>query len=262
MQPQFSKLCFLLTPKPKLQSMLQYNKWMFFALAAVVSPSFGQCEFVGISVSSSDSGYVQLYHPAFFLFGADENTGGFDNLCHWTVTTMDGDIVQDTITTGWWETQSFMLFDHTVSVTDSMQVSLTLTSPVEAQACCCMDTLVWAESEVVGSSFGNWAVLNPFNAGVHCDVTSVALTATGPTRPSLFPQPATTHFTIASTAEIAEIWVYNLLGERVSVYSVHRRQQQFSVGHLPAGHYVVLTIDQFGRKQSSLPLVVASASHR
>lgn len=34
----------------------------------LVSPvAFGQCQNVDVSVSSSDTSYVQLYHPGFFL---------------------------------------------------------------------------------------------------------------------------------------------------------------------------------------------------
>ena len=68
--------------------MLRFHSLTF--LLVLVLAAKAQCEFVGVSVSASDTGLVQLYHPGFFFFGATPNVGGYDNVWYWTIYDMEG----------------------------------------------------------------------------------------------------------------------------------------------------------------------------
>lgn len=130
--------------------------------------SIAQCSDVSLLVSSSDTTYVQLYHPALFLIPS-----GDANICYWTVTTFSGELVHSDTTSGDFEAQSFSYFDHSVPVTDSMKVTLIIENPVEDITCAINDTLFWEETEVIpGVFFGNWAILSD-NGGVEGAAYSV-----------------------------------------------------------------------------------------
>ena len=201
------------------------------------------CDFVNISVSSADTGYANLYHPGFFLFGATQNIGGYDNECFWTVSSMGGDILHEAVTIGDWASQSFMIFEHEVALDDSMLVELVLTSPLEEFDCCMMDTLVWVENNTIPQfPWGNWDFVN-LNVGADC------MTATGVddfktyAAPSFFPQPASDRFWIDDLANIAKLDLYNLSGKRVAEFSVESRNQSFEIQGLPNGIYFVKMLD-------------------
>ena len=130
--------------------------------------SIAQCSDVSLLVSSSDTTYVQLYHPALFLIPS-----GDANICYWTVTTFSGELVHSDTTSGDFEAQSFSYFDHSVPVTDSMKVTLIIENPVEDITCAINDTLFWEETEVIpGVFFGSWAILSD-NGGVEGAAYSV-----------------------------------------------------------------------------------------
>jgi hypothetical protein len=80
------------------------------------------CEGVSITVNVGDTTLISLYHAGYFLFRATSNTGGHQNVCQWTVTSMDGTLIHEDVTTGIWEEQSFTLFETTVGIEDSMIV--------------------------------------------------------------------------------------------------------------------------------------------
>lgn len=200
-----------------------------------------QCDAVNIDVSSSDSAYVQLYHAGFFLFGADENTGGFDNVCSWTVTTIAGDVIHEAETTGAWADQSFMLFDHELTVADSMLVELRLSSPLEEQDCCMVDTLVWAETEVMpGVVFGNWEVLGQ-HVGQPCQANSIS---NFPTSASLqiWPQPASQFFSIDVPPTIRTLLIFDLTGKLLATHGTQSGQRSFDISNLPPGTFLVALV--------------------
>ena len=108
-----------------------------YALLCLLLASFTaypQCAFVDIVVSSSDTAYVQLYHPGFFNMPS-----GFANMDAWEVTTFDGDIVHQETAGGSFE-ESFILFDHSVPITDSMVVTLVITNDISGIICTIIDT--------------------------------------------------------------------------------------------------------------------------
>ena len=109
----------------------------YYTLLALLIASFtahGQCAFVDILVSSSDTAYVQLYHPGFFNMPS-----GFANMDAWEITTFAGDIVHEETAGGSFE-ESFILFDHSVPITDSMVVTMVITNDISGIICTIIDT--------------------------------------------------------------------------------------------------------------------------
>lgn len=131
------------------------------------------CEQLGLVVSSSDSNYVNIYHPGSYLIHPDES-----NVMIWTVTDGEGNVVvQDTIVG-----ESGLLFEHDVLVTDSMFVSVQLTNDSadfngDGVDCLIEDFLVWEEVEVLGQvAFGNWE----FGGSTGVDVSDLTTFECGP----------------------------------------------------------------------------------
>lgn len=110
----------------------------FITSVILISAAHGQCSTVNISVSASDTSYVQLYHPGFFNIPS-----GFANVCDWEVTTFTGELVFENTTSGDAFEQGLVLFDHTVPITDSMKVTVAITNPIEGIICTISDTLYW-----------------------------------------------------------------------------------------------------------------------
>ena len=214
-----------------------------FLLSGCMIPAtlHAQCDAVNIDVSSSDSAYIQLYHAGFFLFGADENTGGFDNVCTWTVTTMAGDVIHEAETTGVWADQSFMLFDHELNVEDSMQVELRLSSPLEEQNCCVVDTLVWAETEVMpGFVFGNWEVLGQ-HVGQPCQANSISNFPTSASA-QIWPQPASQSFSLVVPPTVRTLLIFDLTGKLLATRATQSGQRSFDISNLPPGTFLVALV--------------------
>lgn len=214
-------------------------------LAAAVSPSLNaQCNFLNIAVSASDSGYVQLYHPGFFMFGSTTSTGGFDNQCHWTVTTLDGAAVFDTLTTGAWADQSFVLFHHGLTINDSMLVELILTHPDEPMDCCMADTLIWVEDDFF--NFGNWETAS-LNVGTDC-LASVGVTeANGFSGITIFPQPAGASCRVRVPSTAVRLFIAGADGRPVLEFSPMAEEADYPLDGLTPGMYFITAWDATGR---------------
>lgn len=212
------------------------------------------CDAVSISVSSSDSTYVQLYHAGFFLFGATENVGGFSNVCYWTATTMDGETLHEAETAGEWETQSFMYFEHNLAVTDSIIVDLVITSPLEEFDCCMTDTLIWEEA--VSGTYGNWSV-EDFNAGVHCDSSTGIETHIENASLSIYPQPAQHYFQLTNLPMNAMLIVFDLSGKQVLSMNAGNPSATYDISSLQKGIYFVQVFDEQKAKLATLRLLKA-----
>lgn len=202
--------------------------------ASIFTTSSAQCEFLNLTVSASDSGYVQLYHPGYFMFGATENVGGFENQCFWTVRTMAGDILHEATTTGEWAEQSFLFFDHNLAVTDSMVAELVLSNPMEPMDCCMADTLVWVEDPIF--EFGNWSV-NSLNTGVLCQ-TSTDLPPHLDASIRLFPQPTRGTFQLQAPASVQTLVLFNSSGRQVASFDA-TGSRTFDISPFPDGLYLV-----------------------
>ena len=130
--------------------------------------SLAQCSSVTLSVSASDTSFVQLYHPGFFLIPSGE-----DNVCTWEVSTFDGAIIHQDLTSGeeFFE-QGSTLFEHSVPITDSMRVVMVITNETDGITCSVTDTLVWLETEVLPDEFiGNWFIINE-SGGIEEELSS------------------------------------------------------------------------------------------
>ena len=124
---------------------------------------------MSIQISSSDTSLVQLYNAGIFNIPS-----GFANICEWEVTTFQGNIIHQDITSGEFSEQAFSLFNHSVPISDSMEVTLFITNMVEGITCSIVDTIYWEETEVLPGSFiGNWAVLGDYGGVENELLTSV-----------------------------------------------------------------------------------------
>ncbi|MCU0319180.1 MAG: T9SS type A sorting domain-containing protein [Flavobacteriales bacterium] len=208
-----------------------------FFLASSVA--FGQCQFVDVSVSSSDTSYVQLYHPGFFLLPS-----GNANVCEWEVTTASGEIVFETTTSGAAFEQGSVLFDHTVPITDSMFVNLLISNPVSGLTCLITNTLYWEETEVLPSIFiGNWNVIG-FNPGVATAVDEAGISAERDF--ALFPSPAMDHLRIDAPRSVYALTIWSATGALVHSEANFMTSQPIDVSLLQPGIYFVGLQDERG----------------
>lgn len=209
----------------------------FIASVILVSAALfanAQCSTVNISVSASDTAFVQLYHAGFFNI-----PNGFANVCDWEVTTFTDELVFENTTSGDAFEQGLVLFDHTVPITDSMKVTVAITNPVEGIICTISDTLYWEEIEVLPGVFiGNWAILSN-NVGVEEVLTSTAEYGREEKDFSVFPSPFDQYFQIDGSEDLYSLSILNLSGQVIEAYPSVSRLEKVDVSHLPSGMYFV-----------------------
>ena len=224
--------------------------FLLLLLLGSAVPLHAQCDSLGVLVSASDSNYVQLYHPGFFMFGATANVGGFDNVCFWTITDVDGNIIHEAETAGDWENQSFMLFTHDIPVTDTLLVDLVLTSPLEDHDCCISDTLVWVETEVLGDViFGDWNTEpGGWNLGTACTLSSVNMPPAVEAI-QLVPQPASASLRIEGLQGGESIRVLDATGRECLGVPLNDRGT-LDIQHLPSGVYILTVTTENGQGRS------------
>jgi hypothetical protein len=194
---------------------------------------FGQCSDVSISISSSDTSYVQLYHAGLFLIDS-----GYANICEWEVTTFDGSVVHQDTTSGLFEEQSFSLFNHLVPISDSVVVNLVITNPIIGITCSITDTLIWEEIEVLPGSFiGNWAVLGEYG-GVEDELITSARSSQPLNQIQIQPTLVTDGFTISNIEGNAFVVMYDSMGREVFVKTVYA-QEKLVISSFKSGMYYV-----------------------
>ncbi|MCF8464439.1 MAG: T9SS type A sorting domain-containing protein [Flavobacteriales bacterium] len=203
------------------------------ALLSVQAFSFGQCSSVGVQISSSDTNQIQLYHAGFFNIDS-----GYANVCEWEVTTFQGTVVHQAITSGDWPDQSFSLFNHSVPITDSMQVTLFITNPIAGITCSITDTLVWEETEVIPGAFiGNWSVLGDY-VGVENElVTSIISLQTGK-QIQILPSVVTDWFVVSNIDENHSIVMFDSMGRKVFEKAAYVREAINVQSFKPGMYYV------------------------
>ena len=210
-----------------------------YALLPLLLASYSahsQCSFVEISVSSSDTTYVQLYHPGFFNLPS-----GFANVCVWEVTTFSNTIVHQDTTSGAWADQSFSLFNHSVPITDSMRVTLVITNDTTGTTCTITDTLFWEETEVIPGVFiGNWAILGS-NGGVATGLADA--TATRAATLTVFPSPALDHVRITGVEGPFDLAIVDARGALVATHRNVSPAERVDVSRLLPGVYIIRLTD-------------------
>ncbi|MGA1374497.1 MAG: T9SS type A sorting domain-containing protein, partial [Flavobacteriales bacterium] len=208
------------------------------------------CDAVAISVNVGDTTTISLYHPGYFLFGATSNTGGYQNVCQWTVTSMDGTVVHEDVTTGIWEEQSFTLFETTVGIEDSMIVELILSSPLEEFDCCMVDTLVWTEVETIpGFFYGTWDNLNGENTGVDCGGASGVAASPSSVAAVMYPNPASDVVWLDHDGSVAAVRVVDAAGRCVLEEDITSTHNPLMIAQLPEGVYSVMLFDRAGQSR-------------
>lgn len=211
----------------------------------------GQCSSVGISISSSDTSYVQLYHAGFFNIPS-----GFANTCGWEITSFTGELIHEEITSGAFEDQSFMLFNHDVPLTDSMRVSLVITNDTAGIICTILDTLFWSETEVIPGSFiGNWEVLSN-NVGIEEGIISSLYSFTDEDNIKVFPSPTNNSFYVKGDRNTYSFSIVNLSGQTLSTYVNIDSQETIDVSYLSSGVYLINFENTKNRYLSSQKLII------
>ena len=116
------------------------------------------CDMMGLSVASQDTGYVNLYHPGHYLTHPQS-----ENYIAWTITDTQGNIIaQDTILD-----DAHYLFNHNISITDTINVTAHLWNDSAVMPngnlvnCLIQDQLYWEVTQFTPTIFiGGWNILN------------------------------------------------------------------------------------------------------
>ena len=236
----------LVLPIHAVPPKLRFHSLTFLMVLGLAAKA--QCEFVGVSVSASDTGLVQLYHPGFFFFGATPNVGGYDNVCFWTIYDMEGSVLHEAETSGDWESQSFMLFEHAVPVTESMRVEIVLTSPLEDFDCCVSDTLIWEETQspLGNSAWGDWNTeTDGYTVGVECATSAIEIEHEAETI-QLYPQPAGAFVRINGLNGQESVRLFDALGREWPISPALNPGGRLDVQHLPSGLYFLAVLGKEG----------------
>ena len=116
------------------------------------------CDMMGLSLASQDTGYVNLYHPGHYLTHPQS-----ENYIAWTITDTQGNIIaQDTILD-----DAHYLFNHNISITDTINVTAHLWNDSAVMPngnlvnCLIQDQLYWEVTQFTPTIFiGGWNILN------------------------------------------------------------------------------------------------------
>jgi len=116
------------------------------------------CDMMGLSLASQDTGYVNLYHPGHYLTHPQS-----ENYIAWTITDTQGNIIaQDTILD-----DAHYLFNHNISITDTINVTAHLWNDSAVMPngnlvnCLIQDQVYWEVTQFTPTIFiGGWNILN------------------------------------------------------------------------------------------------------
>lgn len=198
-------------------------------LCLTSSLAMAQCNFISVQISSSDSGYVQLYNAGFFLISP-----GAYNVYVWEARDFSGNIIHQDTTMG---NSTTSLFSHSVPVSDSIFASIEITNDTAGIVCLMQDTLVWEEITIGSSSFGNWTVLSNNGGTIVTSISAESSTTNNPV--ILFPSAVGDYFEISGPASSYDIRVLNLKGQQQLSLNNISSNQQVDASSLKAGVYFV-----------------------
>ena len=201
----------------------------FFLLGNQSATAQITCDMMALSVSSSDTGYVQLYHPgAYLLWPRDPNVIEF------AITDVQGNLIhQDTI----YGSNGLMLFNHNIPVTDTMNVQSIIRNDSLGIVCLIEDKLYWKITQVLpGSSFGNWEILNS-NTG--SDITTVRDMGKEAQNIVIFSSPGSDLIQISAPELNHYIDIFNLQGQYIRSTSERMGSSTLDVSNLENGLYIL-----------------------
>lgn len=214
---------------------------LFFTLTNILC--IAQCSTVSVQVSSSDTNYVQLYNAGFFNIPS-----GFDNVCQWEVISFTGDTIYQETTSGDFNDQSSVIFDHEISITDSMKASILITNNTEGIICTMNDTLYWKETEVLPGVFvGNWDVLSS-NGGVEEDISTATKVIVDSHNIEIFPSPSLGQFWVRSDAATHSFTILDFNGMSIASYRDVGEYQTIDISQYSSGLYVLHFWDEKGNR--------------
>lgn len=220
--------------------MLKFLSFLVFVFASFQCLS--QCSTVVVQISSSDTSYVQLYQAGFFNIPS-----GFDNVVEWEVTDFAGELIHEDETSGSSTDQSTTLFDHEVSIEDSMKVTIVITNETEGIICTMNDTLIWEETEVIPGSFiGNWSVLSS-NGGVEEEIITSIHSIEEDVDFKIIPSLVHRQFRIEGDFENFSLHILNANGELVLNQKNIKHHEEIDIAHLQAGIYFIKLFDNKNR---------------
>lgn len=202
---------------------------VFFLLGNQSATAQITCDMMALSVSSSDTGYVQLYHPgAYLLWPRDPNVIEF------IITDAQGNLIhQDTI----YGSNGLMLFNHNIPVTDTMNVQSIIRNDSLGMVCLIEDKLFWKITQVLpGSSFGNWEILNS-NTG--SDITTVRDMSKEAQTIVIFSSPGSDLIQICAPELNHYIDIFNLQGQYIQSTSERMGSSTLDVSNLDNGLYIL-----------------------
>ncbi|MEZ5173732.1 MAG: T9SS type A sorting domain-containing protein [Bacteroidia bacterium] len=198
-----------------------------------------QCNEISVLVSSSDTTYCQLYQPGYFLIDS-----GYANVCFWEIITLDGEPVYSDTTSGEFQEQSSILFDHTVPLTDSMHVTLEIINEIAGISCLISDTLAWETEEILPGSFiGNWVIVGN-NGGSQDSLILAADKIEEVGELIIFPNPASESVNLISAEEINSIKLFDISGKCIlHLSNIHSKNYLVQVSELNSGIYFIEIIN-------------------
>lgn len=197
-----------------------------------------QCSTVSVQVSSSDTSFIQLYNAGFFNIPS-----GDSNVCEWYVTDFAENLIHEDITSGAFEEQSFSSFNHSVPITDSMKVNLSIFNSVEGTICTINDTLYWKETEVIPGSFiGNWEVLSS-NGGIEDFEVSPAESNFKNVNITISPSPTSDFLSIVGELNQYSVHILNSTGQFITRNLNVIDNEKIDVRHLDSGLYFIYILD-------------------
>jgi len=201
--------------------------------------TFGQCSTVAVQISAQDTTYVQMCHAGFFNIPS-----GIDNVCIWEVTDFWGEIIHQDTTSGASNDQSTSLFNHMISIQDSMKATIVITNETEGIICSMSDTLYWREDEVIpGSIIGYWDVLSS-NGGTEEDIsTSTKLVVTNQNieiNPSLVKD----FFTIKGDIDTFSLNIFDASGQFMRSFKKLHAAENIDISRFSKGIYFLQIKDE------------------
>ena len=139
--------------------------------------------------------------------------------------------------------QSFVLFNHSVPISDSIKATLTITNDVAGVVCTVSDTIYWKQTEVIPGVFiGNWTVLS---GNVAVPITSSnEVSPIDVNKINLFPSPVHDYFQIEGNQDSYNLTILNLNGQILKNINDVQTLERVDISYFSPGMYFVQLRDE------------------